>query len=104
MAARALRWLAILWVLGGALSAAPARAEWRRAESPHFILYGELTENRLRERIALLEDYDSFLRLLTGTTAPPSPHKLRVYLVHGHDELSAVWPAGWSVAGFTPSA
>ena len=36
----------------------PARAEWRRAESPNFILYGTESESRLRERILLLEDID----------------------------------------------
>ena len=82
------------------LSAAPAHADWLRAESPNFIVYGEMTSERLRERVVLLEEFDAFLRVLTGTTAPTAPNKLRVYLVHGADELNAVWPMGRGVGGF----
>lgn len=82
------------------LSAAPARADWLRAESPNFIVYGEITSERLRDRVMLLEEFDAFLRTLTGTTAAPGPNKLRVYLVHGGDELNAVWPMGYGVGGF----
>ena len=89
---------ALLLVL--AFMASPARAEWLRAESPHFIVYGEMSRGRLRDRIVLLERFDAFLRDLTGTTAPPSPHKLKVYLVHGGGELGAVWPVGGGVGGF----
>jgi hypothetical protein len=86
--------------LGLLLGAAPARAEWRRAESTNFIVYGELNEARLRERVALLEEFDQFLRILTGTTAPPAPSKLRVYLVHGTNELRNIARVGDYVAGF----
>ena len=81
------------------LSAAPAHADWLRAESPNFVVYGEMTGARLRERVVLLEEFDAFLRTLTGTTAPTGPNKLRVYLVHGADELNAVWPMGYGVGG-----
>lgn len=94
------RLLLAAFLLGGLLNAAPARAEWLRAEGPHFIVYGELTQARLRDRLVLLEEFDAFLRHLTGTTAPPSPHKLKVYLVHGGFELSAVFPVGRGIGGF----
>jgi hypothetical protein len=93
---RILAWLAFLL----AMVATPAHAEWNRAEGPNFIVYGELTQNRLRDRILQLEEFDAFLRHLTGTTVPPSPLKLKVYLVHGHDELSAVFPVSRDVGGF----
>ena len=62
-------------VLAGLLSlvllwAAPAKAEWRRAESPNFILYGNLPESELRQRILRLEDYDHLLRTLIAVTEP----------------------------------
>ena len=56
-------WLGLGLVLG-ALAAAPARAEWRRAESPNFIVYSEVSEARLRERVTLLENFDRLLRLM----------------------------------------
>lgn len=82
------------------LTAAPARADWFRAESPNFIVYGESTQARVRERILLLERFDRLLRSLTGTTAPPSPNKLRVYLAHGIGALQYVAPVGQNVGGF----
>jgi len=87
-------------ILALLLGGAPARAEWRRAESTNFIVYGELNEARLRERVVLLEEFDRFLRILTGTTAPPAPSKLRVYLVHGNNELRNIARVGDDVAGF----
>ncbi|HYN45680.1 MAG TPA: hypothetical protein VES64_03210, partial [Allosphingosinicella sp.] len=82
------------------LSAAPAKADWYRGESPNFIVYSETTRARLRDRILLLEAFDRLLRGLTATTAPPSPNKLRVYLAHGIGALQYVAPVGQNVGGF----
>lgn len=76
-----------------AVTAWPAHATWRRAESPNFIVYGEGSEAALRERAALLEDYHAFLRLLTGVKEPPAPNKLRVYVMSG-DEMRRVRDVG----------
>ena len=72
----------------------PARAEWLRAESPNFIVYGETTNARLREKVLLLEEFDRLLRFLTATSAPPSPNKLRVYLVRSLGEMRQIVPVG----------
>jgi hypothetical protein len=61
--AAALAWLAV--------ASAPAEAAWLRAESPHFVVYGEGDEAALRARTATLEDFDALLRLLTGTADRP---------------------------------
>ncbi|HEX8641495.1 MAG TPA: hypothetical protein VF704_10125 [Allosphingosinicella sp.] len=92
-------WLLLALFLSS-FASAPAAAAWLRAESPNFIVYGEMSGDRLRNRVELLEEFDAFLRILTGTTTPPAPNKLRVYLTHGSDELSAVWPMGRWVGGF----
>ncbi|QAY79343.1 hypothetical protein [Sphingosinicella sp. BN140058] len=60
------------------LATTPAVAAWKKAESENFILYGQVGEDKLRAKIALLEDYNSFLRSLTGVQDPPSPNKLRL--------------------------
>ena len=81
--------------------ATPAAAEWRRAESANFIVYSEAPEPRLRSQVALLEDYEGFLRLLTGVKDPPPPNKLQVYMLRGRGQLKTVHPAvGPNVAGF----
>jgi hypothetical protein len=83
------------------LGAVPAAAAWRKAESDNFIVYSQASEGKIREQVALLEDYNSFLRLLTGVTDPAPANKLPVYLVRGQKQLREVRhdiPA--QVAGF----
>jgi Flp pilus assembly protein TadD len=88
--------LLALWLL-----ASPASAAWRRAESANFIVYSQGSEAGLRQDTALLEDYNAFLRLLTGVDDPPPPNKLKVYVVRGHGALKAVRPRiDDDVAGF----
>lgn len=88
--------LTIAWLA----AASPARAEWRRAESPNFIVYSQADEDRLRQQVAQLEDYDRLLRTLTGATAPPSPNKLEVYIVRRNSQLDVVRPVSEAVGGF----
>jgi hypothetical protein len=83
------------------LAASPAAAAWRRAESANFIVYSQGSEGSLRQATALLEDYNGFLRLLTGVQDPPPPNKLEVFIVRGGAALATVRPGlGKNVAGF----
>lgn len=82
------------------LAAAPAKAEWRRAESPNFVIYGNVSESQLRERILLLEDYDRLLRLLTSVNEPPAPNKFHIYILAGPAELRLVDSVPPGIAGF----
>jgi Flp pilus assembly protein TadD len=99
-----MRRLASLFALAAALVlglAAPAQAEWLRAESPHFIVYSESGEARLRNQVGELEDFHSLLRRLTATADPPASPKLRIYMISGPAELRRVWPgASGAIAGF----
>jgi tetratricopeptide (TPR) repeat protein len=63
--------------------AAPAtsRAEWREATTNHFIVYSEGGEQELREFAAKLEKFNYVLRAYHNVTAPPSPIKLKVFLL-----------------------
>jgi hypothetical protein len=89
--------LAILSLL---LIATPAQAEWRRAESPNFVLYGNLSEEALRQRIRLLEDFDALLRTITSVREAPSPNRLHVYIVTGPRQLRAIRNLPPTTAGF----
>ena len=81
--------------------AAPAAAEWRRVESPNFIVYSEASESELRRQVTQLEDFDHLLRALPGTRAPPSVNKLNIYMVRGTNGLRIVSPGtSRSVGGF----
>ncbi|MEJ8631562.1 hypothetical protein P0F65_20880 [Sphingomonas sp. I4] len=57
------RWMAAaLMVVGAALSASPANAEWREARARHFILYGNMSESDIRAMATRLEQFDAVLR------------------------------------------
>jgi hypothetical protein len=81
------------------LGATPAKADWRRAESPNFILYSTQPEAQLRQRILLLEDYDRLLRRMISVTDPPAPNKLHIYIVDGNDDLQLIRPTSTMTAG-----
>ncbi|TCS13647.1 hypothetical protein [Caulobacter sp. BK020] len=71
----------------------PARAEWLRAESDHFVVYGR-SERSVREYATMLEDFDSLLRRLHGRPKDEvTPRKLPVYLVSNLGQLKRVLPS-----------
>ncbi|HEX8655162.1 MAG TPA: DUF1570 domain-containing protein [Allosphingosinicella sp.] len=103
MTGRIFRLLAALWLLLAA--AAPAAAEWRRAESPNFIAFSQEDGARLRARVTMLEDYAALLRLLSGAPAESAPApKLRVYFVRRPDDIALVPPLSIFVPGFYTSS
>jgi hypothetical protein len=81
-------------------AASPALAAWKRAESANFILYSQAGDETIRDQIALLEDYQAFLRLLTQIEDPPAANKLSVYMVKGPAQLRSVHSVPQGVAGF----
>lgn len=85
-ASRALRAM----MLGGAIAlmAAPAaQAEWRRAETTHFLVYGEGGERDLARYAERLERFDALLRRQFGLPEIEGARKLPVYLLTGAREL-----------------
>lgn len=86
-------------LLPGLLTAAilafgsPVRAEWLRAESDHFVVYGR-SEKSVREYASMLEDFDSLLRRMHGRPKDEvTPRKLPVYLVSDLKQLQRVRPS-----------
>ncbi len=78
---------------------ATAQAQWRRAESPNFIVYGNIGESQLRERVLLLEDFDRLLRMLASGDEERSP-KLHIYIVNGIEDLRVIRPMPDGIAGY----
>lgn len=81
--------------------AAPAQAEWKRAESPNFIVYSRGDEGALRRYVRSLELYDYILRHRVGLPLDAVPgRKLPIYLVSNRAGLAAINPAtGPNVSG-----
>src|SRR5690554_7795799 len=80
--------------------AAPAKADWLRAESERFIVYSDGDERTLRQYVQKLETFDRVLRLwiaadLSLDEAPPRP--LPIYLVGNHRELARVVPGATEI-------
>lgn len=80
---------------------APAHAEWRRAESQHFIVYGDVSEGALRDYVRKVERFDGVLRTWFPVPDNGATPKLEIFLAHGLSELRAINPdTRTSVAGF----
>lgn len=74
-----------------ALTPASALAEWRRAESPHFIVYSDGSERSLRDYTAKLERFDALLTSRFGG-ARAEARRLPVYLVSDGRALRVAVP------------
>lgn len=102
-AGRLARTLRVL-LLGGALALGAAQAvqaEWRRAETPNFLVYGEGSEGDLRRHAERLERFDALLRRQFSLPAIEGARKLPVYLVYTGADLRRVNPnLVEGVAGF----
>ncbi|QLC21867.1 tetratricopeptide repeat protein [Parasphingopyxis sp. CP4] len=87
----------LLWL------AAPAQANWHRAESDHFIIIAELDEAELRERAIELESLDRAMRAMTNTPDEPAELKLRVFMVTNVGEVGRYYGSGNAAGYYTPS-
>lgn len=86
-------------MLAGMLVGGGAHAEWLKAESDHFVIYGR-SEKAVRTYATQLEDFDSLLRRLHGRPKDEAvTRKLPVYLVADLSELKRVQPSLERAAG-----
>lgn len=85
-------------------AAAPARAEWRKAETAHFIVYGDTSERDIRAFAQRIERFDAFLRAYYPIETEYETPKLEIYLAEGSRDMNRVYPGiGGGVAGFYSS-
>lgn len=99
-----LRMLAVAVALFMACAAGPVRAEWRKAETAHFIVYGDTSERDIRAFARRIERFDSFLRTYYPIETEYLTPKLEIYLAAGARDMNRVYPGiGPSVGGFYSS-
>ncbi|WP_295705652.1 DUF1570 domain-containing protein [uncultured Brevundimonas sp.] len=77
---------------GLALSAQAARAEWLRAETEHFIIYGDSSERRMRDYARKVERFDSLLRAYYPIRTEHHLPKLEIFLAQGRADMLRAYP------------
>lgn len=83
--------------------AAPAAAQWHKAESENFVIYSDSSAEEIREFAQRLERFHVAMSLLSNFRPPvPSPsNRVTVYAVGSEGTLRRLYGAGGSnVAGF----
>lgn len=87
------------------LVAGPVRAEWRKAETAHFIVYGNVSERQIRTYAQKVERFDSLLRAYYPIVVDHEIPKLEIFLADGSADMNRVSPGiSSSIAGYyTPN-
>lgn len=79
----------------------PAWAQWLRAETDHFIIYGDTSERALRAYAEKVERFDFFLRTYYPIAVDHEIPKLEIYLADGRRDMLQAEPGiSASVGGF----
>lgn len=87
--------------LVAAVSPTPAWAQWLRAETDHFIIYGEGNERGLRAYAEKVERFDYFLRTYYPIPVDHEIPKLEIFLADGRRNMLLAEPGiSASVGGF----
>lgn len=83
------------------LSASAAQAEWLRAETDHFIVYGDTSEGSLRRYARKVERFDALLRAYYPIETEYEIPKLEIFLADGRRDMNRASPGiGEGVAGY----
>jgi hypothetical protein len=85
-------------------TSATARADWKAAETEHFIIYSESSDKEIEKLAARLESYDKLMRMATAIKDDVQPVKVRIYEVAStHEVERAIGLSDSGVAGFYDS-
>jgi tetratricopeptide (TPR) repeat protein len=84
-----------------ALVPATARAEWRKYETAHFIIYSEAGEKGVTRLAEGLETVDGLMRMATALRPQAEPVKVRIYEVADNGKVEqALGVTNSGIAGF----
>jgi hypothetical protein len=71
-----------------------ANAEWRKAVSPSFIVYGDMKDAPLIEFTKKVERFDTFLRAKFGIAGDSAPARMTIYIVNGSTPVGSLMRGG----------
>src|SRR3546814_12984978 len=82
--------------------ASPAAAEWRQAQSSHFIIYSKDSEEALRQFATRLERFEGAMRAIHGLPdLDPGPaNRITIYAVDDADAVRRLGRMGGGLMGF----
>jgi hypothetical protein len=87
-----------------AVAPAAAHAEWRAAETAHFIIYSESSDRDIAKLAERLERIDGLMRMATAISTDVEPVKVRIYEVEStHHIERALGVANTGIGGFYDS-
>lgn len=89
-----------LALLASLMLGAPAQAKWLKAETKHFVLYGNGSERSLRDYATKIEVFHEALTFFHPIDDSIPAEKLEIYLVRDKDDMDRIWPRATGVAGF----
>lgn len=82
-------------------AASPALAEWLRAETDHFIVYGDTSEGSLRRYAQKVERFDALLRTYYPIPTDHEIPKLEIFMAEGRRDMNRMSPGiSEGVAGY----
>jgi hypothetical protein len=85
----------------GAFAASPALAEWLRAETDHFIVYGDTSEGSLRRYAQKVERFDALLRTYYPIPTDHEIPKLEIFMAEGRRDMNRMSPGiSEGIAGY----
>lgn len=85
----------------GSFAASPALAEWLRAETDHFIVYGDTSEGSLRRYAQKVERFDALLRTYYPIPTDHEIPKLEIFMADGRRDMNRMSPGiSEGVAGY----
>lgn len=88
-------------VAANLLGAVAAQAEWLRAETEHFVVYGDTSEASLRRYARKVERFDALLRTYYPIRTDYEIPKLEIFLAEGRRDMNRVSPGiSNGVAGY----
>jgi hypothetical protein len=101
MGRRLASWVAGLALLPGLGWPGLAQAAWVKAETEHFIVYGDVVDFLVKDYAVRLSVFDALLRLYNPPPPKAHPQKLSVYVVRSRKDLKRVAPdIDADIAGF----
>ena len=83
------------------VAAGPARAEWLKAESEHFVIYGDTSRGEITRYAQKLERFDAVLRAYFPIPTEYETPRLDILLANGAADMNSIAPGiSGGVAGF----